>query len=106
MPREFLTFGPEIATQLSITANIPSEATMIQTLPPAAYLLVPLVGLAALALRLRWQALREQRRYAVLRTIVDKAPADRTIEIDDLRDDGSHLRITITPTDRQLGGKQ
>jgi hypothetical protein len=79
---------------------------MTETLTPAVYFLTPLIGLAAVALRLRWQAVRERHRYAVLRTIVNTVPADRTVEIDDTRDDGSHLRVTITPANRQLGGKK
>ncbi|MBN6040022.1 hypothetical protein [Amycolatopsis sp. 195334CR] len=67
--------------------------TMVSVLGP------PLIALAGLALRLRWQALRDQRRQDTLRTLTSRLPADGVVDIEDLRDDGSrlHMRVSTAP---------
>jgi hypothetical protein len=53
--------------------------------------------LTGLALRLWWQARRDQRRLDVLGRVITRVPASSVIEIHDVRDDGSQLQVRITP---------
>lgn len=58
----------------------------------------PLLGLTGLALRLRWHAIRDQRRQETLRALTSYLPTTGVVvEIRDVRDDGSHLEIRTTP---------
>jgi hypothetical protein len=57
----------------------------------------PLIALASTALRLRWQARRDQRRQHTLRALTEHLPHKGAVEIHDVRDDGSRLLIRITP---------
>lgn len=54
-----------------------------------------LAALSAVALRLRWQAAREQRRQETLDAVTARLPPDGMIELDDLRGDGSRLKMRI-----------
>lgn len=71
---------------------------MAQILLMLVYVLGPSgLALAGLALRLRWQARRDQRRQETLRALTARLPDTSVIEINDIRDDGSRLRVRITP---------
>ena len=54
-----------------------------------------MAALSALALRLRWQAAREQRRQETLDAVTARLPPDGMIELDDVRGDGSRLKMRI-----------
>ena len=71
---------------------------MAQILLMLVYVLGPSgLALAGLALRLWWQARRDQRRQETLRVLAARLPDTSVIEINDVRDDGSRLRVRITP---------
>jgi hypothetical protein len=72
---------------------------MTQALTTIGFVLGPsLLGLAGLALRLRWHAVRDQRRQDTLRALTAHLTStDVVVEIRDVRDDGSHLEIRTTP---------
>ncbi|MCP2302769.1 hypothetical protein LV79_002445 [Actinokineospora globicatena] len=54
-------------------------------------------GLAATGLRLWWQARRDHRRQTTLRALAERLPHAATVEIHDIRDDGSRLHVRVTP---------
>ncbi|MBB1154359.1 hypothetical protein [Amycolatopsis dendrobii] len=54
-----------------------------------------LAALSALALRLRWQADWERRRQETLDAITARLPPDGAIELDELRSDGSRIKMRI-----------
>ena len=54
--------------------------------------LTALVGLVA---RLRWQAVRDGKRQDTLRELASELAAGSEVEIDDIRDDGSRLRVRV-----------
>lgn len=63
----------------------------------------PAVGVAGLAVRLRWQARREQQRQRTVRALagavrVSGAVESGAVEIEDVRGDGSRLTVRITPS--------
>jgi hypothetical protein len=58
----------------------------------------PLAALVATALRLWWQARRDQRRQRTLRVLAERFPRTAVIEIHDVRDDGSRLMVRISPS--------
>ena len=60
------------------------------------YVLGPVFALVGLVARLRWQALRDRRRQDTLRAWASQLPAAGVLELDDVRDDGSHLHLRIT----------
>lgn len=71
---------------------------MAQTLTMMVYGLgSSVLALVGLALRLRWQAQRDQRRQDTLRALTARMPEASVIEIQDVRDDGSQLRVRISP---------
>ncbi|GGP36685.1 hypothetical protein [Saccharothrix coeruleofusca] len=54
-----------------------------------------LIAVAGLVARLRWWAVRERRRQEALRAFAARLPAAGDVEIDDVRGDGSRLRVRI-----------
>jgi hypothetical protein len=54
------------------------------------------LAVVALALRLWHQARRDRHRQDVLGRLATRLPPDRTLELHDIRDDGSRLRLRIT----------
>lgn len=54
------------------------------------------LAVAALAVRLWHQAKRDRRRQDVLGQFATRVPPDATLELHDVRDDGSQLRLRIT----------
>jgi hypothetical protein len=80
---------------------------MTQFLLAMGYLLGPsLVALTGVALRLRWQARRDQRRQDTLRVLARQMAKTSAVEIHDVRDDGSHLRVRITPAPTSPDGQR
>ncbi|MEU4522920.1 hypothetical protein AB0F52_29930 [Amycolatopsis sp. NPDC024027] len=69
---------------------------MAQIMTVVSVLGPPLIALAGLALRLRWQALRDQRRQDTLLALTSCLPISGVVEIEDLRDDGSRLHVRVT----------
>lgn len=57
-----------------------------------------LVSLAALMLKLRWQAVRDNQRQDMLATLITQMAPTGMIELDEARDDGSCVRLRISPT--------
>ena len=68
---------------------------MSSTLTVVSGLAGALISLAALALRLYWQAVRDRRRQETLRVLAARLPPTSEVEFEDVRDDGSWLRIRI-----------
>lgn len=61
----------------------------------------PLVGVVGMAVRLRWQARRDQRHQRTVRALAGWVWASGgAVEIKDVRDDGSSLTVRITPLAR------
>jgi hypothetical protein len=56
-----------------------------------------LVSLAALVLKLHWQAVRDNRRLDMLATLITRMAPNGMIELDEARDDGSRVRLRISP---------
>lgn len=69
---------------------------MTQTLTAMYVLGPPALALAGLLARLRWQARRDQRRQDTLRALAAHLPGADAVDIHDIRDDGSQLRLRIT----------
>jgi len=70
---------------------------MTQILTVAYVLGPPVLALVGLLARLRWQARRDQRRQDTLRALTTHLPSVSTVDIHDIRDDGSQLRLRIIP---------
>ena len=70
---------------------------MTQILTVAYVLGPPVLALVGLLARLRWQARRDQRRQDTLRALTTHLPSASTVDIHDIRDDGSQLRLRIIP---------
>jgi hypothetical protein len=68
----------------------------------ASVLAAQVTGLAPLALRLRWQAVRDERRQNTLNTLTSHLPTTGVVEIHDVRDDGSHLRVRISTQENDV----
>jgi len=65
----------------------------------------PLVGVAGLVVRLRWQARRDQQRQRTVRALATVAGQGGAVEIKDVRGDGSSLTVRITPLTRRKVGR-
>lgn len=63
------------------------------------------IPLAVIGLRLYWQAVRDRRRQETLRVLAARLPAEGRVELDDVRDDGSRLRIRIGRPASDLAGE-
>ncbi|MFC0429996.1 hypothetical protein [Kutzneria buriramensis] len=70
---------------------------MTQILTAVCLLGPPVMALMGLLARLRWQARRDQRRQDTLRALTADVPSASVVDIHDIRDDGSQLRLRITP---------
>jgi hypothetical protein len=66
----------------------------------------PLTALIVLAMQLRSEALHDQRRKEVLDTLTSHTPTSAMIELNDVRNDGSHLRVRITPSSMTPAGER
>ncbi|KOX27108.1 hypothetical protein ADK67_14955 [Saccharothrix sp. NRRL B-16348] len=66
----------------------------------------PVVALAGLVARLRWQAVRDRRRQETLQVWAERLPLGSEVEIDDLRDDGSRLRFRVVPAASSRGRRR
>jgi hypothetical protein len=70
---------------------------MTQILTVVYVLGAPVLALVGLLARLRWQARRDQRRQDTLRALTTHLPSTSTVDIHDICDDGSQLRLRIIP---------
>lgn len=66
----------------------------------------PLTVLISLALRLWWQAQRDNRHQHTLHTLAGLLPQEGVIEIQDVRDDGSRLLVRVDSRPERREGQR
>lgn len=64
------------------------------------------LALAGLIVRLRWQAVRDHRRQVTLRALAPELRGRGEVEIEEIRDDGSRLRVRVSALDPSRRGNR